>query len=413
MKTPRSGRKERNGKSDTSSPASSCWLCVGLSPLQLLYFVSQSLLVPLCPPVIYLELLKLFTFPTRLSTLLLPFSSLVSVSVLFCLLHVSSFLTRNREWRWHFTSIWGHWTEDSLLHQYFLLLHLHPPIMSRAQYRHNVGWSYGESHICSPSRRRWWSFLDRWYRRFGSHDKCRRYHCWYLVGRGTWYPYGSFQWYDFVSWTKRLKRTYADAFSSMGPCLGPLFGGWIAYRTGQWRWIYWVLFIFVGVVFLFTLIMPETLAPVLLRRKAKKLNKDNHTDSYVSKHDLHHIPLSTTLKTAMIRPFILMFMEPIILFMSFYLSFVYSLLYATFFAFPIAFEEIRGWNMGITGVSFVSIIVSCLFPIIATVVLISTRLVLQLPCSVCPYKKESTKRPVKMVKSLKLDCIPCYSVVCK
>ncbi|OXB38234.1 hypothetical protein LQV05_006469 [Cryptococcus neoformans] len=143
----------------------------------------------------------------------------------------------------------------------------------------------------------------------------------------------------------------------MGPCLGPLFGGWIAYKTGQWRWIYWVLFIFVGVVFLFTLIMPETLAPILLRRKAKKLNKDNHTDSYVSKHDLHHIPLSTTLKTAMIRPFILMFMEPIILFMSFYLSFVYSLLYATFFAFPIAFEEIRGWNMGITGVSFVSIII--------------------------------------------------------
>jgi len=53
-----------------------------------------------------------------------------------------------------------------------------------------------------------------------------------------------------------------------------------------------------------------------------------------------------------------MFMEPIVLFMSFYLSFVYSLLYATFFAFPIAFEEIRGWNAGMTGVSFVSIIVS-------------------------------------------------------
>jgi hypothetical protein len=60
----------------------------------------------------------------------------------------------------------------------------------------------------------------------------------------------------------------------------------------------------------------------------------------------------------MLRPFILMFMEPIVLFMSFYLSFVYSLLYATFFAFPIAFEEIRGWNAGMTGVSFVSIILS-------------------------------------------------------
>lgn len=29
-----------------------------------------------------------------------------------------------------------------------------------------------------------------------------------------------------------------------------------------------------------------------------------------------------------------------------------------FFAFPIAFEEVRGWNPGMTGTAFVSIIVS-------------------------------------------------------
>lgn len=144
----------------------------------------------------------------------------------------------------------------------------------------------------------------------------------------------------------------------MGPCLGPLFGGWISYKTGQWRWIYWVLFIIVGTIFLLTLIMPETLAPVMLKRKAAKFNKANKTNIYITEHQLHHVPLSITLRTAMIRPFILMFKEPIVLFMSFYLSFVYSLLYATFFAFPIAFEEIRGWNAGMTGVSFVSIMAS-------------------------------------------------------
>lgn len=144
----------------------------------------------------------------------------------------------------------------------------------------------------------------------------------------------------------------------MGPCLGPLFGGWIAYKTHQWRWIYWVLFIIVGVVFLTTLIAPETLGVVLLKRKAAKKNKEEKTDIYVTEHQLKHVPLSVSLKAGMIRPFQLMFLEPIILAMSFFLSFVYSLLYATFFAFPIAFEEIRGWNMGMTGVSFVSIIVS-------------------------------------------------------
>lgn len=103
--------------------------------------------------------------------------------------------------------------------------------------------------------------------------------------------------------------------------------------------------------------MPETLAKVILARKAKRMTKETGT-RHISPHDRNRVPLSQSLKVALIRPFQLMFLEPIILFMSFYLSFVYSLLYATFFAFPIAFEEIRGWNMGMTGVSFVSIIVS-------------------------------------------------------
>lgn len=142
----------------------------------------------------------------------------------------------------------------------------------------------------------------------------------------------------------------------MGPCLGPLFGGWISLKTGSWRWIYWVLFILVGVVSAFTFVMPETYAPIMLRRKAARLNKEHNTDVYISKHDIDQVPFKQQLKTSLLRPFVLMFCEPIILFMSFYLSFIYSLLYALFFAFPIAFEQIRGWNIGMTGVSFCSII---------------------------------------------------------
>lgn len=39
------------------------------------------------------------------------------------------------------------------------------------------------------------------------------------------------------------------------------------------------------------------------------------------------------------------------------LSFVYSLLYLLFFAFPIAFAEIRGFGLGMTGITFVSIMI--------------------------------------------------------
>lgn len=107
------------------------------------------------------------------------------------------------------------------------------------------------------------------------------------------------------------------AHLSMGPCLGPLFGGWIAYKTHQWRWIYWVLFIVVGVVFLTTLFTPETLGVVLLKRKAAKKNKEEKTDIYVTEHQLNHVPFAVSLKAGMIRPFQLMFLEPIILLMSF------------------------------------------------------------------------------------------------
>lgn len=146
----------------------------------------------------------------------------------------------------------------------------------------------------------------------------------------------------------------------LGPCLGPLFGGWIADKTHQWRWIYWVLFMFIGVVFVSTIFTSETLGTVILRNKAKKLNKEHKTTVYISKHDVDAVPFKESMKVALVRPFILMFLEPVILFMSFYLSFIYALLYALFFAFPVAFEELRGWSAGMTGVAFVSIIIGML-----------------------------------------------------
>lgn len=145
---------------------------------------------------------------------------------------------------------------------------------------------------------------------------------------------------------------------SMGPCLGPLLGGWISVGTHNWRWIYWTLFIFLGVVFLFTCLAPETYAPILLKRKAARLCKQHNTNTFKSEIEMRKTPLSTTLKIALTRPFIFMFCEPIVLCMSIYLSFIYSLLYLLFFAFPIAFEEVRGWNEGLTGTAFVAVMVS-------------------------------------------------------
>ncbi|KII93524.1 hypothetical protein PLICRDRAFT_395433 [Plicaturopsis crispa FD-325 SS-3] len=142
----------------------------------------------------------------------------------------------------------------------------------------------------------------------------------------------------------------------MGPCIGPIIGGWIGQMAG-WRYIYWTLFAFVGACFILTLVIPESYAPVLLKRKAEALRKETGDESYRTLAELEHIGLAEDLKIALTRPFALLFGEAIVFFMSIYLTFVYSLLYLMFFAFPIAFAEIRGFGGGITGTTFVSLII--------------------------------------------------------
>ncbi|KAH9478677.1 Major facilitator superfamily multidrug transporter NAG4 [Psilocybe cubensis] len=146
----------------------------------------------------------------------------------------------------------------------------------------------------------------------------------------------------------------------IGPCVGPMVAGWIGMYAG-WRWIYWVLFIFLGVSFALTLFIPESLAPVLLRRKAEVLRKSTNDDRYRTLEELEKLPFSETLQIALVRPFLMLVQEPIVIFMSCYLSFVYSLLYLLFFAFPIAFLEIRGFSEGMTGITFISIMLGIFF----------------------------------------------------
>ncbi len=59
----------------------------------------------------------------------------------------------------------------------------------------------------------------------------------------------------------------------MGPVIGPIVGGFTGMTVG-WRWVMWVMCIFSGAVLLVgSLLLPETYAPVLLRKRAAKLSK--------------------------------------------------------------------------------------------------------------------------------------------
>ena len=59
----------------------------------------------------------------------------------------------------------------------------------------------------------------------------------------------------------------------IGPALGPIIGGYIGQNVG-WRWVEGFLALFTGAMWLLgTLFIPETYAPVLLRKRAQTLTK--------------------------------------------------------------------------------------------------------------------------------------------
>lgn len=73
---------------------------------------------------------------------------------------------------------------------------------------------------------------------------------------------------------------------------------------------------------------PETYAPVLLRRRAAKLQAETGK-VYRSMYDLHPMfaaPLSIKMKAALLRPFLLLIKEPICLLFALYMSVVYGFL---------------------------------------------------------------------------------------
>jgi hypothetical protein len=127
--------------------------------------------------------------------------------------------------------------------------------------------------------------------------------------------------------------------------------------------------IFTGVLWLAcTLYVPETYAPVLLRRRAAELSALTGK-TYVSKLDLTNTaPLAAQVKTTLLRPWILLFREPIVLLTSVYLAIVYGTLYLLFAAFPIVFQLNRGWSAGIGGLAFVGVAVGMLFAVAYAVV---------------------------------------------
>ncbi|KAL3448442.1 MFS general substrate transporter [Aspergillus insuetus] len=143
----------------------------------------------------------------------------------------------------------------------------------------------------------------------------------------------------------------------LGPVIGPIAGGFLGLKAG-WRWVMGLLGAFSGLVWIVgALFIPETYAPVLLRHRAAKLSTTTRmiyrTQAEI---DQKEVSVKESFKVALSRPWILLFREPIVFLLSLYMAILYGTLFMLFAAYPIVFQQARGWNQGLGALPFLAIV---------------------------------------------------------
>ncbi|KAK9494577.1 major facilitator superfamily domain-containing protein [Lipomyces doorenjongii] len=134
------------------------------------------------------------------------------------------------------------------------------------------------------------------------------------------------------------ERGVAMATFSAAPFLGPCVEYFMAMD-------YWVMLIFIGVIYLMVVFtIPETYAPEILKRRARKLRKETGDNSFVTDMELSRRRLGEMVKVSLCRPIVLLTQELIVFLLTIYMALIYGLLYI----YPVVFSE--GKKMNLVGV---------------------------------------------------------------
>lgn len=128
---------------------------------------------------------------------------------------------------------------------------------------------------------------------------------------------------------------------------------------------------FFGMIGLF--LVPESSHSKLLQTRAKRIRFETKNWAIHSAADEKKLDIHSLVQTYFFRPFIMLFREPILLLISLYLALIYGILYLFFEAYPISFQEERGWNQGVGALPFIGILIGVLMGAITIVIVTKTR----------------------------------------
>ncbi|KAH8815498.1 putative MFS multidrug transporter [Xylogone sp. PMI_703] len=155
---------------------------------------------------------------------------------------------------------------------------------------------------------------------------------------------------------RSIALTIFSATVFIGPAIGGVIGAFITASYLGWRWCGYITTIMgfsFWIIALFTI--PETYAPVLLQKRAKKIRHRTQNWAIHAKIDEQHVPMKAIATKFLGRPVMMLIKEPILLLITIYLATVYAILYLFFEAFPIAFHETRHWKPTVSSLPFISL----------------------------------------------------------
>ncbi|KAI1335221.1 major facilitator superfamily domain-containing protein [Xylariaceae sp. FL0016] len=158
----------------------------------------------------------------------------------------------------------------------------------------------------------------------------------------------------FASQERGLVLSIITLSGLLGQMFGPICCGFLNAAYG-WRSI---SILIVAASFptwiIILLSFPETYATTLLQRRARKLSKITG-EAYVVEGMQEAKTIASQLRVSTLRPWIILFFEPIVTLLSLFLSVVHGTLFLLFAAYPIVYQQVRGWPQGVASLPFLAI----------------------------------------------------------
>ncbi|MCJ1444953.1 MAG: hypothetical protein MMC23_005457 [Stictis urceolatum] len=142
----------------------------------------------------------------------------------------------------------------------------------------------------------------------------------------------------------------------LGPALGPIIGGYITQAT-TWRWIFYSIAIFDGVLqFFATFFLWETYDPVLLERKARKLRKSTGNPHFRTIHDSISVSPAQKLRTSLIRPLRIL-VHPVCQLLTLYGAFGFGTLYILLSSFASLWSQHYHQSVSASGLHYLALVI--------------------------------------------------------